>query len=45
VFDGVSIFYGSKILLLFSDFGQIGVPFGGKEKRIWWVYFVGILLP
>jgi hypothetical protein len=41
VLDGASVFCGSKILLLFGDFRQIGAPFGGKEKRIWWVYFVG----
>jgi hypothetical protein len=31
----------AKSFSFFGDFGQIGVLFGGKEKRIWWVYFVG----
>jgi hypothetical protein len=34
VFDGASVFYGSKIILLFGDFEQISVSFGGKEKDL-----------
>jgi hypothetical protein len=40
-YDAAPIFSGSEVLLLFGKEGQCGSSIGGKEERIWWVYFAG----